>query len=68
MFGDADDFAILIDDLHGCDSLAGFFINRNDFIVAGYRVAKIDGSCKTYMVVAIRRDRTFIVVRLMNEG
>lgn len=68
MFGDADGVAVLFYDLDFCDSLAGFFVHRDDLVIAGDRVAKIDRTRKAHMIIAIRSNGTFLVVRLVDEG
>ena len=67
MFGDADGVAVLVYDLDFCDGLARFFVHRDDLIIAGDRVAKIDGTCEAHMIIAVRSNGAFIVVRLMDE-
>ena len=67
MFGDADDLTVLVYDFDFCDGLAGFFVHRDDLIIAGDRVAKIDGTCEAHMIIAVRSNGAFIVVRLMDE-
>lgn len=68
MFGDADDIAVLVDDFDFSDSLARFLINRSDLIIAGDRVAEVDRSGESDVIIAIRSNRAFGVVGLMDEG
>ena len=67
MFGDADGVAVLVYDLDFCDGFAGFFVHLDDLVIAGDRVAKIDRTRKAHVVIAIRSNGAFIVIRLMDE-
>lgn len=67
MLGDADSAAVLVYDLDFCDGLAGFFVHRDDLVIAGDRVAKIDRTRKAHVIIAIRGNGAFIVIRLMDE-
>lgn len=67
MFGDADGVAVLVCDLDFCDGFARFFIHRDNLIIAGNGVAEIDRTRKAHMIIAIRSNRAFVVIRLMDE-
>lgn len=67
MFGDADDLTVLVYDFDFCDGLAGFFVHRDDLIIAGDRIAKINRTREAYMIIAVRSNGAFIIVRLVDE-
>lgn len=67
MFGDADDLTVLVYDFDFCDGLAGFFVHRDDLIIAGDRIAKINRTRETNTVVTIGGKGTLIVARLVSS-
>lgn len=67
MFGDADGVAVLVYDFDFRDGFTGFFVYRDDLIIAGDGIAEIDRARKAYMVITVGGNRAFVIIGLVDE-